>query len=239
MRAVIVEKYSPATRALMEGLNEATGFDVHRRDTLEEALELMVERNLAAVLVNVGQLGIGPCQAVESIRSRAKASLLKCPQVILMSVLPLPFNEVGDCWDLQAMCVLRQYAPPIYEAVRAGFWVRQTRTRRSTIRIEHYQGHYYIDYVLGMFSEQIEVGDRPSRLAAILAGRRGSWLVETLAEELDVCRQSVKKYIWELRQACLRAQQKLLVPELDQNVFWMARGIGGTRCGISARILWE
>ncbi len=239
MKALIVEKYSPATYAFIEGLRAATGFAVDHLGNLEEALDFMVEKHLDTILVNVGHLGIDPCRATEAIRLRAKNSLVKCPQIILLSVVPLPLDEVGRCRGMQAMCMLRQFAPAVYEEVRAGFWFHVTRTRGSTIRIEHYQGHYYLDYVLGMFSEQIEVGDQPSRLAALLAGRRRSHLLETLADELEVCRQTIKKYMWELRHACLCAQRKLLVSELDENVFWMARGPGGTRCGISARIVWE
>jgi hypothetical protein len=143
------------------------------------------------------------------------------------------------CLDMQVRCMLRQFAPPIYEEVRAGFWFRETRTRGSTIRIEHEQGHYYLYICVGMFSEQIEVGGQPSRLAAMLAGGRASYLLETLADELEVCRQTIKKYIWELRHSCLRAQRKLLVTELDENVFWMARHPGGTRCGITAKVIWD
>jgi DNA-binding NarL/FixJ family response regulator len=92
MKALIVEKYSPATYAFIEGLRAATGFAVDHLGNLEEALDFMVEKHLDTILVNVGHLGIDPCRATEAIRLRAKNSLVKCPQIILLSVVPLPWD---------------------------------------------------------------------------------------------------------------------------------------------------
>ncbi len=205
---------------------------------LNEGLDSMSQKHYDLILVNVGQQSMDGSQIVRRIQVRAKELFLRCPQIILLSTAPMPLEEAAKCRGIQAMCMLRQYAPPIYEEVRVRFWMRQIRTRGSTIRIDNCHGHYYLDFCLGVFSSAIEVGHQPAKLAAIMAGGLPSYHLETLADELEVCRQSVKKYIWELRQGSLRAQERLQIYEPDYDVFWMARGTGGTRCGIKATVVW-
>jgi hypothetical protein len=120
---------------------------------------------------------------------------------------------------------------------RVALWMRQTKKYRSTLRIDFDQGHYSLHFCTSTAARQLRVSSRPTEMAATMARGLDFYSVEQLADQLEVCRQTIKKYIFELREASLDIQRELMVPELDEDIFWMERRRGGTICGMRANII--
>jgi len=60
-----------------------------------------------------------------------------------------------------------------------------------------------------------------------------------LADELGICRQSVKKYMLALRRAYDLVRSETGIKEPGSSVVWMKRSAGGTLCGLRATIVWQ
>jgi nucleoside-diphosphate-sugar epimerase len=117
--------------------------------------------------------------------------------------------------------------------------MREPQKMNSTIRFERHQGHYALYHYEDMASAHICVGFQPAKQAVVLAGGRIAYTVEEIADILGVTRPTVKKYMWELREGDLLAQQELQILEPDRNIFWTERRPGGAVLGIKANIIWD
>ena len=164
---------------------------------------------------------------------------MQCPYMIFLSTRRLQIQEASKCWKLHVTCMLRDSWPAIFEEVRKALWLRQTRKMKSTIRFSRYQGHYVLHQCVDMTQAHISVAFQPAKVAVILTGGLVAYTVQRIADELGVCCQTVKKYMWELRERSLLAQQELHVLEPDKDIFWMERRAGGTVCGIKANLIWD
>lgn len=234
MRALMVERYSPATQAFMEGLNAATGSSVDHAESVDEAVRTMLAMNPELLIINLDQLHGEAWSVADRLRREACDAMIRCPHMILLSSAPQPVGDAARCRDLQAMCMLQAFWPPIFEEARIALWMRRRKKYRSTLRILLSGGHHTVHFCTGTFSRQLRVPSRPAKMAAIMAGRLDYYSVEQLADQLEVCRQTVKKYIYELRRASLEIQREVKIPDPDEGIFWMERRPGGTICGVKA-----
>jgi DNA-binding NarL/FixJ family response regulator len=237
VKTLVIEAYSAETQVFMEELNAATGCNVYHAQSVDAGLRVVRDQRPDAVLVNLDQLNVEGWQVVERIRCEAREARERCPYVILLSARPRPVSDAAKCRELQAVCMFREFWPAIWEELRIVFWVRQFRKHKSTIRIEFNGASYSLHFSAGRSSTQMRVAARPAELAVLLARGRESYTVEEIADALGVCRQTVKKYMRELREASLQAQRDLLVSEPDTRIFWMERRAGGTICGVKANII--
>lgn len=237
-RALVVERYSMEAQLFLEELNGA-GCDPYYAQSLDEGLRTMKEKRVPVMVINVDEQEGKAWQVVERIRSEARDALMGCPYLILLSARELPFEEVRKCWKLHVVWMLREEWPAIFREVRRALCIREPQKMNSTIRFERHQGHYALYHCEGMASAHICVGFQPAKQAVILAGGRIAYSVEEIADILGVTRPTVKKYMWELREGDLLAQQQLQIVEPDRNIFWTERRPGGTILGIRANIVWD
>jgi hypothetical protein len=178
------------------------------------------------------QLPVGS-KIVESIRSRATGLPVLPPDIILLFHNSPPLLDTLKCRELGIMCMRRDFPQTVYEEARLVFWKRATRKYKAMIRVDYREGHHLV--FAGLPPTHVEMGSQLTRFAVILLSGNGSYSLEYVADELGVCRQSVKKYFLDIRRAFARAQ-----PQFDwDEIFWMERRPGGTVCGVRANVIWN
>ncbi len=238
MRALLVEQQTTATYPFITGLHEATHCSILHNESIDDAIDTIHRVPVNLLLVTLIPRPDEAWRIAERIRTETVGAPVRYPRAILLVERPLPVQDALRCRDFQAPSMLRGFPEPVYEEARVAFWALATRSFPSTIRIEFCNGHHRLYFCAGELSEEIDAGRQLVRLAVTLAGGRKSYTVESLADDLGICKQSVKKYMAELRRATTLAQQRLniLTPNID--VFWMERQSGGTLCGISANVVW-
>lgn len=236
MNILVVENYSFCTQHLMEGLNEATACRVYHSSSLVEALRRFEEIRPDLIVLNLEQSHLNALSAVRKIRMAANEIPVRCPAVIVVGNSFLNVAEAASCRDLEATFLLREAQELIYFETRIALWSRKIKKYERTIRFERHSGTWSMYLQLGMSWRQILVPTQPMRLALLLAGGREAYTVEEIADELGICRQSVKKYIFVLNRAVNPAQSELI--ETGERIFWMVRSAGGTICGLRSNVVW-
>ena len=239
MKLLLIEPYAPETYPFISGLHEATYCDVLHAQSLDEGLSTMKEKRVSVMIVNLDKQEGKAWQVAERIRSEARDAFIRCPYLIFLSARKLPIEDIRKCCKLDVAWMLREWWPAIFQEVRRALWIREPQKMNSTLRFECHQGHHVLYQCVDAASEQIGVAFQVAKLAFILTGGLNSYTLQSIADELGVCCQSVKKYMWELRERSVLAQQKLHVFEPDRGIFWMERRAGGTVCGIKANIIWN
>jgi DNA-binding NarL/FixJ family response regulator len=238
MKVLVIEQWTPRTQIFIEQLNRAAGCGVYHAQSLDEGLCTMKERHADVIVVNLDEQEQEGWHVAEQIRSESLDAHMLCPYMIFQYARRILDEDARKCWDLDVACMLREWWPAVFEEVRKALWKRRKRRMNSTIRFQRHQGHYTLHHCKDMTSAHICVPFQPVRLAVILAGGLGAYTVQSIADDLGLCCQSVKKYIWELREGDLQAQRELNIIEPDRDVFWMERKAGGTLAGIRANIIW-
>jgi DNA-binding NarL/FixJ family response regulator len=232
---LVVENYSLRTQLLIEGLNEATGCRVFHSSTLAEGLHRLVETRPDLILLNLDESHLRTISAVRYIRVTANDQQVRCPTMIVLGDSWLTVAEVACCRDLEATFMLREPAQPIYYEARIALWRRSLKKYPRTIRFERHSCSWSMHFCLGMSSRQILASTQLMRLALLLASGRDAYTVEEIADELRICRQSVKKYMHDLDCAVNLALGDLV--ESRERIFWMKRVPGGSLCGIKANVV--
>ena len=235
--ALLIEPYSPDTYAFIDGLHDVTHCRVRHDQTIEDGLKTMEQTYCDLVLVTIAPQSSGALKVVEQIRSRASDLLVRPPEVILLFNKALPIPEALRCRDLGAMSMRRDVPQAIYEETRLAFWKRATRKHEVTVRVDYRNGHHLL-YV-GTPPVPVDLGAQLLRLAVLLLSGNESYTVEYLADELGVCRQSVKKYFLDLRRAFVRAHAQCEIGSRSGEIFWMEKRSGGTVCGMRANPIWN
>jgi hypothetical protein len=238
-KTLMVERYSMEAQFFIEELNEAAGSSPYYAQSLNEGLRTMKEKRVSIMLVNLDEQGGKARPVAERIRAEARNAHMKCPHLIFLSARELPIEDVREIYKLQYAWLRREWWPAIFQEVSRALCIREPRKWNSTIRFEHYQGHYALYHCDDLASAHICVGFQPAKQAVVLAGGRIAYTVEEIADILGVTRPTVKKYMWELREGDLLAQQQLQIVEPDRNVFWTERRPGGTVIGIRANVIWD
>jgi len=238
MNVLIIEPYVPDTCALIEGLRGMTHSRVSQAETLAEGFTAMEETYFDIVLVTIHRQASLAAKVLKQIRSHATHLLVRPPDVILLVDGLLPMQEALRCRELGTMCMRRDLPQAVYEEARLMFWKRATRKYDVTFRVDFRNGHHFL--FAGSPPVRVELGAQLTRLAVLLLGGNESYTVEFLADELSVCRQSVKKYFRDLRQAFVQVQTQLGIASCMQTeIFWMEKRPGGTVCGVKANVVWN
>lgn len=237
MNALLIEPYTPDTYAFIDGLHHLTHCRVRHDETLVEGLRTMEQVYCDAILVTISHQAPNARSVVESIRRRAVDLVVRPPQVFVLSDKHFPISDAIRCRDLGAICMRRDLPQAVYEEAQIAFWRRVARKHDMTIRVDYRNGHHFL-YV-GSPPVHVELGTRLARLAVLLLSGNESYTVEFLADELSVCRQSVKKYFLDLRQAFIRAEVQFNIGRLADEIFWMEKRPGGTVCGVRANVVWS
>lgn len=223
MRALLIESYSPGTYPFIEGLHEMTHCQVRHERTLDAGLLTMAQTFCDLVIVAMNEQSSSASNIMERITSRAAELLIRRPYVILLFENSIPAPEALKCREMGAMCMRREFPMAIYEEARLASWMSATRKHDVTIRIAFRAGHHSL--YLGSSPVETSLSAQLTKLVAILVGGRESYPLEYLADELGVCRQSVKKYFFELRRAF-------------GDIFWIEKRPGGSVCGVKANVVW-
>lgn len=235
--ALVVEPYTPATYAFIDGLHEATHCRVRHSETLEDGLRTMEQTYCDVLIVTITSQLQSATRIVERIRSRAVDLLIRPPDIVLLFKDSFPVPEVQKCRELDAMCFRRELLHAVYDEARLAFWKRATRKYEVTFRIDYRHGHHFL--FVGPPAAQIVLGPQLTRLAVLLLNGNESYTVEYLADELSICRQSVKKYFSELRRAFEGAFARSDIGGRIAEIFFMEKRVGGTVCGVKANVIWN
>lgn len=233
---LLIEPYTPETYQLMEGFHGLANCHVLHSPTVEDGLLTMERTYCDVVLVSIGSQPPNASKTVEQIRLRAADILVRSPEVMLLFDKPLPVPDALRCKELGAMCLWRGFPQAIYEEVRLAFWKRATRKHAATIRVDYRNGHHLL--FAGSPPTRVDLGAQLTRMAVLVLSDC-SCTVEFLADELGICRQSVKKYFLDLRLAFERLQTQCEVGARPDEIFWMEKRPGGTVCGVRANVIWS
>jgi hypothetical protein len=237
MNALVIEPYSPATYGFIDGLNHATHCRVRHVETIEEGLRAFEEVHFDLVIVSIDQRSPPGSAIAERIKSRAAELNVRCPYVILLFSERFPMSDAQKCRDMDSIYLRHDYPLAVYDEAQLAFRRFATKKHNLTIRVEFRSGHHFL-YV-GSSSIPVGLGTQLTKLAVLLLSGRDCYPVEFLADELGVCRQSIKKYFFELRRAFVRAPKELGIGSQIAEEFWMEKRAGGTVCGVRANTIWN
>lgn len=236
MNALVIERYSTETYVLIDGLNEASRCRVRHKETVDEGLYEMEQVYFDLILVTIDADVTVGSEIVERIRVRANDLVVPCPQVIVLFRGALPVPEAAKCKAMTAAYLRRSIPQAIYDETCIASWQSRTTRHSVTISVEFRNGHHFFYY--GGSNKPLEMGAQLSRLAAILASGCDFYSAEYLADELGVCRQSVKKYCCELRRVFASAADHADQGRRD-DIVWMEKRPGGSICGLRANVIWS
>lgn len=229
MNALLIEPYTPDTSAFIDGLHELTYCRVRHDETIEAGIQTMEQTYCDIVLVTITSRSLAAPKLVEQIRTHAYDRHIRPPDVILLFNNSLPIPDALRCRELGAMSLRRDVPQAVYEEARLAFWRRAIRKHELTVRVDYRNGHHFL--FVGSSPVSVELSAQLTRLAVLLFSGNKSYTVEYIADELEICRQSVKKYVCELRRIFMEA--------CGHCVFWMEKRPGGTVCGVKANIVWS
>lgn len=229
MNALVIEPYTPDTYAFIDGLHEATHCRVRHNQTMGEGLRTMEQTYCDIVLVTMEATSFAAPRIVELIRSRANDLSVRPPDIILLCNHSLPIPDALSCRELGAMSMRRDLQLAVYEEVRLAFWKRAVRKHEMTLRVDYRNGHHSL--FVGSLPVRVQLSSQLTRLVVLLLGGNESYTVEWLADELGICRQSVKKYVCDLR--------SIFIELCGQCIIWMEKRPGGTVCGVKANAVWS
>jgi hypothetical protein len=236
MNALVIERYSPATYVLIDGLNEAARCRVRHKESLEDGLREMEQVYFDVILVKIEENAIVGSAVVERIRAWATELVVPRPSVILMFEGSLPLHDAAKCKSMNASYLRRNIPQVIYDEARVVCWRSRTTKYDRAITVEFRNGHHF--FYLGSSLMPVEMAAQLAKLAAILVSGNESYSVEYLADELGICRQSVKKYCFELRRVFTSAQQLNGEEGRTKEIVWMEKRPGGTICGVRSNVIW-
>lgn len=223
MKALMIEPHSPATYPFIIGLHETTHCQVRHERTLDAGLKTMAQAFCGLVLVAMNEQLPSASEIVGRIASRATELLVRRPYVILLFENSIPIPDALKCREMGAMCMRREFPQVIYDEARLACWMNATRKHDTTIRIAFRAGRHALYF--GSSPVETSLGAQLTKLVVILLGGKESYSLEYLADELGICRQSVKKYVFEIRR-------------IFGNIFWIERRSGGSVCGVTANGVW-
>jgi hypothetical protein len=229
MNALVIAPHMPDTYAFIDGLHAATHCRVRHNHTIQEGLRTMEQAYCDIVLVAMDSASPAVSKIIDLIRLRAIDLLVRPPDVILLFNGSLPIPDALRCRELGAIAMRRDVPLAVFEEARLAFWKRATRKHEVTLRVDYRNGHHSL--FVGSSPVRIELGAQLTRIAVLLLGGNESYTVEWLADELEICRQSVKKYICDLR--------RVLITTCGQGIFWMEKRPGGSVCGARANAVWN
>lgn len=238
MRILIIEEWSSATDNLIQELHTGTCSSIEHAGTFDEGLYKIMQKHgsIDIVLYTIAPTSSDALVFPERVRAMADDSLLRCPHFVLLALAPLSLPCAVKCMDRQVVYLLRDYPKQIVETVRVLLWKMRSSKPGPTIRIEFCGGCYRFFICGPTTSEEIRVSVQIGRLLLLLLRR--TCTVDMLADALSISRQSVKKYIRELRQIIELTMQRVHLAEPSVDVLWMKRGPGGTLCCLQANPAW-
>jgi hypothetical protein len=240
MKILHIEQWSEATNIFIQELHAGTGCRIDHAESIDEGLVKIVESHgsIDIVLYTVCRSPDDALHFPERVRTATYDALIRCPQFVVLASSPLPLSYAAKCIDQQSVYLLRDYTKQVVEMLRVMLWRLRTSKSGPTILIEFRGGHHRF-FLCGLAtSEEIEVTARIAQLLLLLLRGLKSYTVETLASELGISRQSVKKYMRDLRVVLQMAMRSAYLVEPATDLVWMERGPGGTLCGIRANPVW-
>jgi hypothetical protein len=149
------------------------------------------------------------------------------------AVLFIGLKNDLDEWDWRAT----GYPLAVYDEAQLAFRRFATKKHDLTIRVEFRSGHHFL--YIGSSPVPVGLSAQLTKLAVLLLSGRNCYPVEFLADELEVCKQSIKKYFCELRRAFVSAQKEFDIGSQIPEDFWMEKTAGGTVCGVKANVIWN
>jgi DNA-binding NarL/FixJ family response regulator len=233
--ALVIEPDSYLKDLLIKDLHTRTYCRVRSAETLDGGLEIMAQVHCDIVLFTIEQSYPPAWQIVKQIRAHAHDLIVRCPEVLVLYSHPMQPSDANKCKLMDTTCLPREFTGLVaYEALLA--FARRTATKYAvTIRVEFRSGHWFL--YLGASRTHIRLGLQLTKLVIILLEAAGPCSVEYLAEQLGVCRQTIKKYFDDLRRIFLAAFAEAEITTFN-SFFWMDRQSGGTVCGVNARGIW-
>jgi len=239
MRILVIEEWSEATNVFIQGLHTGTACRIEQAESIDDGLLRILHGggSIDIVICTVDHAPDDALRLPERVRTATSHALIRCPQMVVLASPPLPLPYAAKCMDQRVTYLLRDSTEQVFETVKVMLWRLRAVKSGPTIRIEFRGGHYQFFICAPTSSEEIRVSTRIGQLLLLLAREFKACTVEMLAAELGISRQSVKKYIRELRLVLDSVARRLFVSE-SLSMVWMERGPGGTLCGLRVHPIW-
>jgi hypothetical protein len=240
MKVLHIEQWSEATNVFIQDLHAGTGCRIEHAASIDEGLSKIVQNhgNIDIAIYSVGPTPYGVLHFQKRVRTMTADALIRCPQLVALASSPLPLPYAAKCLDQQVIYLLRDSPSQVIETVKVMLWRIRNPKSGPTIRIEFNGGHYRF-FICGLTtSEEIRVSAQIGKLLLLLLRGLKAYTVEMLAAELGISRQSVKKYMRDLRVIVESALKSVCAFEPIVDLVWMERGSGGTLCGMRAHPEW-
>jgi hypothetical protein len=192
------------------------------------------------MIVTVKQNPEETLRILESIRSELRGRTLRLPEIVALVPVELA-QPVAAQYRLAAIpTILRRVPDQLYSEVRLLGWMRNAAGDKTTFRIGFLNGHYTVILCGTVHAEEVPLTDQLRQLFILLANSQSSALtVEQLADALGVCRQTIKKYMAELRARYDAVNARVRASQTGAEVFLTTRAAGGTLHQLDARIIWD
>jgi hypothetical protein len=240
MKLLHIEEWTTETDHLIQDLHAGTGCAIEHAKSIDEALFKLLQNGgrIDLITLTAGGRADDVLGFPERVRTLTANNLIRCPEMVVLAATMLPLPCAAKLLDQQVICLLRSSEKSITEMIRILLWRLRSARSGLVIRIEFRGGNYRF-FICGTgCSQEIELSTQIGRLLRLLLREFNSYTVEMLADELGISRQSVKKYMRELRAAIAIAMTKIKSPAAPE-IVWMRRLPGGTLCGIRAHPIWS
>lgn len=240
---VWMDKTSNLFEPLTAHLQKATGWRVHQEESPRGVMDL-VGKWKGEVRVVILTSGCQPnpiIQLIREIRSLAESCAFECPRILVLSLNSQPPSVIAEFEDLGVEYLLRKFTEQIVERVRALQWHSKSKKGLPTLIVRRRDGHVAAILLEGLKEpEELRIGPRlRSRVEDMAVHRRTAHSTDSLADALGICRQSVKEYLFRLRQSFDWIRMRACVSTLGSKVFWTERQPGGYVHGLHANVKFD
>jgi DNA-binding NarL/FixJ family response regulator len=240
---LLCEKSAHTTEVLRADLEREIGWRVLHAESLREASRYAstLRNRLRVVIVTTGRNSGETQHFIRQLRSASFANDVECPRILVLSLV-VQGPEVAVAFEkLGAHYLLRAYSEQIVQFVKKFQWQGRAEKSLPTIIVRRFRGHVsQVAVQWSCLESQVEAGPRLRELAEYLAVHaRTEHTTEMIADELGICRQSVKEYLLRLRRAFNQACEVASIGATGERVFWTRKISGGYVHGISANVVIE
>jgi hypothetical protein len=238
MKILLVEPPSNETTMLVQALHKRTGACLYHAPSLAEGLQRIINaQGTIDVALCFSESPAAILGFTQHVSVESAVALIRPPKLIALVPSTIAIPDFAKL-KMHLPTLLRDQLEQICLDVAALLWTMRTGGDGPSLRLEHRNGHYGMFLPGATADVEIQGSRKIQILARILAGGLQSYPLEEVADRLEICRQSVKKYMLELRRAYDAARIKAGINEPGTSVVWMRRGSGGTVCGLRVRVSW-
>jgi hypothetical protein len=239
---LLLERPTANLQQLITDLQTATGWRVrHVCSPPDTIRELCSTNDVKVVILTVDQTLEPVIRLIRQARFAAESRGYDQLGILVLSWIPQAASSLSLLEDLNVEYLLRRDTDQIVEKIRMAQWRMRIRRGMPTLIVRRRDGHAVAILAKGATAlEELRVGPRIRSLAEYLVmNSRTSHSTESLADALGICRQSVKEYLFRLREAFDRVRVRMGIFTPGRKTFWTEKRPGGYVHGIRANIRFD